>query len=491
MPGVSVATATRSGPVAPTRAPASTFFVAGLTERGRTDAAVLVRSMADYEAEFGARVAYGSTWDAVKSYFEEGGTRAVIARTVGAAATVGTRTLLDRAAVTPLATLRIDAKGAGAWSSGVTVAVADGAIANTFKVTIAAVADGAIAEVYDNLASPAAAATAINNRSKWVTAADLGSATVAPGNNPAVLAATALSAGTDDRASVTAASYVAALNALATPGFGAGAVAIPGQTSALVGAGLIAHAKTNQRIALLAGAATATSGDLIGAAAPLRNADGAYAGLFYPWVQVPDGAGGVRAISPEGFVAGARARAQLAEGPWRAPGGEISEARYVVGVVTPINRATGDSLDAANVSAIRTIANTVRLYGWRSLSSDDQNYALLTGRDTLNHLVVEGEKRLEQYVFRTIDGRGHLFGELAAEIIGLVEPIRVLGGVYEAIDENGETIDPGYSVDVGPSVNTTATLLANEAHVALVVRISPTGALIRLLITKAGLTASV
>jgi hypothetical protein len=45
--------------------------------------------------------------------------------------------------------------------------------------------------------------------------------------------------------------------------------------------------------------------------------------ILYPWVQIPDGVGGIRTISPEGFTAGHRAAAIEAAGeagPTRAPG---------------------------------------------------------------------------------------------------------------------------------------------------------------------------
>lgn len=488
MPGVVVTTATRSGPATSGLAPAATFFVAGLTERGRTDKAYLLRSMADYEAEFGARTSYSAVYDGLRTFFEEGGSRAYLVRVVGAAATAGTKTLNDRAG-SPVPTLKLDAKGPGTWSTGVTVAIEAGTASGTFKVVLAY---GGLAEWYDNLSTSAEAATAINSRSNWVTATDLGSVTVAPDNQPAVAAATPLSAGVDDRAAVIAADYVSALNAKATIDLGAGAVAVPGQAASAVGAGLIAHAVANRRLALLAPAFGTTVANAIAAAQSLRGTSGGeYAGVFYPWVQVPDGAGGVRNVPPEGFVAAARARAHEQEGPWRAPGGEISVARYVTGVETELTRTQGDQLDSAEVSAIRKIAGSVRLYGWRSLSSDETNYALLTGRDVLDYLVVEGEKRLEQYVFRTVDSRGHLFGEIAAEMTGLVEPLRVAGGLYELYDpETGDLVDPGYRVDTGPSINTVETLLRNEVWVAVFIRVAPTGALIRLLITKAGLTAT-
>lgn len=489
MPGVVVETATRSGPAVFDSASASTYFVAGLTERGDSDRPVLLRSMGDYLAKLGGRVTYGALFDDLTTFFEEGGTTAYVSRVTGAAATTGTLTLNDRAG-TPQPTVRIDALGEGAWSSGVTVTVENGTAANTVNVIVTA---GDVEERFNGLDSPSAIVTALLG-SNYVRATNLGSATAAPDNNPATSAATALSAGADDRASVAAADYVAALDKFG-PELGAGAVAIPGQAAAAIAAGVATHCRNHRRIGLLAPTVGSTPTSAISQKVSAVNAATAeeHLGIFYPWVKVPDGlgTGGTRTISPEGYVAGVRARAQQQEGPWRAPGGQISESRYVVGLERVLTRAESDNLDENEVSAIREFPTGVRLYGWRSLSPDEANYSLLTGRDVLNFVAVEGEKRLEQYVFRSIDGRGQLFGELAAEMIGLLEPIRVQGGLYERSDAQGNPIDRGYRVETGPSVNTDTTLQRNIAVVAASIRVSPTGALIKLLITKVGLTAAV
>lgn len=488
MPGVIVKTTARSGPASSAAPADARYFVAGLTERGDVTNPIRVRSAAELDALCGGPVTYGAVWEDVRTFLSEGGGEAFIARVVGPAATVGTLTLMDRAAVTPVATLAIDAQNPGAWSSRLTVAVENGTAANTFRLRFAL--DGVQVEVHDNLANPAAAVDALAARSTFARARNLGSATVAPGNNPAVLAATALSAGNDDRAAVTATTVGNALARFA-PGLGAGAVAAPGYPSSALGAALRAHAVANRRIALTATAAGATVAEAVTAAEALTTNDGDAVGLFYPWVRVPTGVGTSKLISPEGYVAAVRNRAWLEAGPWRAPAGEIATARYVEGPERQLSRAEGDQLDDAGVSAIRTIAGSTRLYGWRSLSSDRANFTLLTGRDVLNLLAWECERRLEQFVFQTIDGRGHLLGDVEAELIGLLDPLRLVNGLYERVDEDGSEIDPGYSVDVGPSVNTSATLAANEVRANVAVRVSPVGSLITVTITKAAVAATV
>ena len=144
-------------------------------------------------------------------------------------------------------------------------------------------------------------------------------------------------------------------------------------------------------------------------------------------------------------------------------------------------------MDAAKVSAIRNINSTVRLYGWRSLSNDTLNYSLLIGRDTLNRLVVESESRLEQYVFQTVDGKGQLLSTINGTLVGILEPSRQSGGLFERFAANGDLIDPGYLVETGSTINTLENLANNEVKARVSVRVSPAAALISVTIVKVGL----
>lgn len=487
--GTRVTTAVRSGPTSRLVAPGSPFFVAGITERGDTAAAVRVSSMQEYADLLGGRVSYGAVYDALRCYFEEGGTRAFVARVVGAGAAVGDLVLVDRAGA-PVNTLRIDAKDSGAWSANVTVEVAAGSVAGTYRLVIRYAGTGGPGiEVYDNLVTPADAVQKLAT-SAYVRGTDLASATVAPNNQPAILAPTALSAGTDDRATVVAATHTAALVKFPKP-LGPGAVAIPGQGSAAVGPLLMAHAAANYRIALLAAAAGANDAATIAEAQALRaNVGAEFTGLAGPWVQMPDDAGGIRLVSPEGFVAGVRARVQQLRGPFRAAAGELAAARFVVGVERVIDEAATNNLNDGEVIPIRVVGGRVQPYGWRSLSLDEVNYSLLTGRDVLNDLASQAEADAQALAFETIDGEGKVFSDLAAILLAIVQPMRARGGLYPQRDGAGNEIDPGYRVDTGPAVNTPDSLAANQLRGVMSVRPSPTGQLVDILITKATVTAS-
>ena len=470
MPGVNVTTATRTGPTAVVTAPSGQFFVAGQAERGSTTEATLLLGFADFEEYFGNRVTYSHLSDTVKTFFEEGGSKCYAVRVVGPAASNATVTLDDASSAD---TLVVTAENAGAWGADIDIVVS-----GTTTKSLAVVYDGETKETFTGTTIAEILESAAGSR--WVTITSSGSTSV----NPLPANGTfSLTGGSDDRSNITATHYTDAL-AKFTINLGDGSVAIPG-IGTTVHAGLIAHASANRRIALLDHSETATTANLITAADAVNSE---YAGLFAPWVQIST-VSGSRYIPPVGYIAAVRNRAHVEAGPFRAAAGAIATARFVTGLKYEYTRTEGDSLDAAKVNAIRIINNSVRNYGWRSLSDDTDNYALLTGRDLLNRLVTESEKRLEQFVFQTVDGRGQLLSAINGTIVGIVEPYRQAGGLFEKFDADGNLVDPGYLVETGTTVNTLDNLANNEVKARLSVRISPSAALISVTIVKVGLLA--
>lgn len=483
MPGLRITTGAVAGPSAVNRAPSGTWFVTGLTERGPANEAVIVTSLGDFIAKFGNRPAFGSLYDAIELFFQEGGTRAHVVRVVGAAATTGALAtpLVDNHG-TPAPTLQFAARGPGAWSSGLSVEVLEGSVEDTFTVKVRY--QGSIVKTYANLRSPQDAVARMMGDA-WVSVTDMGSATTAPNNNPVPVGPVTLTAGTDDRNAVTSSTYVAALGKFEGR-FGDGAVSIPGLGDG-VHEGLIAHAAAYNRIAILATARNTDKEDLLALAASY---DERRAGLFAPWVRVPNGVGGIRAISPEGYIAAARARAHESVGPWRAGAASIASAQWVVAPDEVYEQTVSDELDEGRVNAIVSWIGGVENYGWRSLSVDETNWGLLSGADTLNRVVTALYDVVRPRVFDTIDALGQLLATIEGAIEGVLRPLASVGGLYPWIDPiTQEQRDPGYSITVNSSNNPTSSLAQNRVFADVKIRVSPTAALITLSVSKAGVTA--
>jgi hypothetical protein len=447
MPGTVVSTTATLGAGAQLSQASSRYMVTGITERGRTSV-ITLGSLADYVAEFGGNVAYSPLYRDIECAFGEGATEVLVRRVVGPAATVGTLTLLDRAG-TALATIKVDASGPGAWSSDLTIQIVNGDLPNSWSMLVAYRAGQAdeIRETFANLGTNIVeAVNAVNERSRLVKLTNQASATVAPANIPAVLAATALSAGTDDRASVTAAVKTTALADFIAD-LGPASVAVPGENAATIAPAVIAHCAANRRVGILTGAVSDSSATIQSTADTIRALAGSqYVLLAWPWVKVSDGVGGLVEIPATGFVAGARARVIEAKGPWAPAAGKAGEGRTIRETVTPVNKALSDTLNAKGVTAIRVIQGSVRIYDWRAVTpSSNVLYYSLSDVDVLNALAWDCLLIAEDVVFTPIDARGLGAAELGGRLEGVCNRYLAADGLYPLND------DKGFKVEVLPN----------------------------------------
>src|SRR5947209_15483793 len=93
LPGTTVTRRDTSPPIAvPTDT--SVWFVTGMAEKGPLEP-VLIGSMNDYAETFGARVSYGLLYDALDTFFREGGSRAYVSRVVGPTPVAASHTFLS------------------------------------------------------------------------------------------------------------------------------------------------------------------------------------------------------------------------------------------------------------------------------------------------------------------------------------------------------------------------------------------------------------
>lgn len=459
--GVITSTSVKSAPAVIPAGPSARFFVAGVTERGPVGEAVRCRSLTDFEAVFGGPVSFSNLHEHMRVFYAEGGYEAHVTRLVGPNATASSASL-DSGKI--VVTAKAPGVFADTWTAAYTAAT------NTLTV----VTDTGT-EVYtgDDLAGLLAAA----EKSDTVTVTSSGTL---PSSD---VAAVTMTGGDDHRSGITPSVAVAAVDEAFPSSLGNGAVALPGFTAAQVGADLLVHARANKRIALLAAARTDDINDAQDMADAIRSGDGdGSGGFFWPWLVTPSGA----VISPESAVAGRRATAIRARGPWVPPAGGNGMFTYVA---RPDQKITRAALDVAHddhaISVITTISGGPRLYGWRSLSLDEANLRYLSYRDTLNMIRVNCEAVLEQYVYAPMTEA--LAQNAAGSIMGVLRPLIDQGGLFPLLDDDGGTVDEGYQVDVSMLMGAAGEGIL-EPTVA--VRIVPAAELIRVPITKVAVGAT-
>lgn len=484
MPGVVISTSVRTGPSTATVRESSQLFVVGLSERGPSDEPVLVESLAEFEDIFGGYQSYSYLHPTLETFFEEGGTRAYVARAVGASATVGELTLLD---ASDADVITLTANGAGSWSGNVEVQVSK-PTSSTFKIDI--YYEGELKYTTGSVSSASQAVGRINLSaiaSRYVSASvDDASLT------PAVLAKTALSAGNDYRGDVSVSTYEEKLE-LFNDALGSGAVVCPEDASEEMSSSLIAHANAYSRIALLFTPPEYTAAGAKTMALSLQaEPHSEHAALYFPWVEVPTSTPGVtRSIPPVGYVAGKRAVAHNQTGPHLPAAGLLSAARFVVGLTSDINKTVGDDLDENYVNALRVIQNSIRVYGARSLSSDTDNFRYITQQDVVNTIVTECYRSIEDVVFSSIDGRNTIFANIESRLVSILSVMRNIGALYPAFDANGRQLDNGYVVKCDASLNPTSQLADGLVKAKVGVRVSSVGDRIEIDIVKSNLTSTV
>lgn len=497
MPGVSISTAVRTGPVNTGLAPASTFFIVGETERGTDSVAVAVSSLSEYEAAFGGYEANKYTYQQIRTFFEEGGSNAYVARASASTANDGAAaTAVIQANPTNAAGITLTAVGRGVWGNSLYARVVNNDDAD-FDVAIyygGNTSGYLLAELTGNLTLNAAI-EAINNNSvlaKYCTAALTSGAT-----GTALLEDHAVAAFTGgDDGDIAESDFTDALD-LFTEELGAGCVAIPGLADGTDDDTLYdaiqAHCEANNRIGLLSlpdGTNVATAASDSTTYGSGDNTGHEFLAFFYPWVKIPSGSGTSLTIPPEAYVAAVRSKMHNRFGSWQPFAGANSESKFITGVATAMSRTQAQTLDDSRVNAIRVINGSVRIYGARSHSTNTTQWRFITHRDTMNYITDRCQVALEPLVFSTINGRKTIYGDIATALKSVLEPIRISGGLYEGFDNAGRQTDYGYTIRVDDSINPITQLESGLVRAQVGVRISSVGDKIEVTLTKSNLTAT-
>lgn len=466
------------------RQPSSTFFAVGYSPWGPVNVPTVVTSWMDYVSTFGPFDPNSFLDDAAYVFFNVfPGKQMVVCRVVGAGATKGTVTLLDRAGV-PIATLKIDQRHPSSRAD-IRYTVEDGSEVNTFRLTLRSVLLNA-KEIHDNLKMDAASLARVNQDSRLVTLTNMNSATAAPANRPANVAETLLPAGNDDFAALTAADYIGTDNGSTRTGlqafkdeqeFGGGQVAIPGLTTTAVHAALVAHADAFHRLALLDPPLASDKA----AVAAIRALYGTwYGAIYWPWVDMLsfDGDGLRKFYPPSSFAAGACAKADSKFGTHRAPAGEDFVIPGALGVErtssgqTQTDDPTREYLNFRDVNVIAPFKNQgVLIYGARVMTGDRRVQMVHEAR-MLNLFYYSARLAYRWAVFQVVDGGGRLFRDLAATGRNFLRSFWEDGALY------GRKEQEAFSVKCDSGNNPASEVDAGRIRVAWTVKFSPTAEVI-------------
>lgn len=483
LPGAEFVVTTLSGVASPAVPQSADLYIAGFAERGSTVVPAEVRSVVEYDSKFGADVAYSVMRPTLRTFFERGGGRAFVLRLVGPAATTASVTLQD---AVPAPALTVSFASAGPASLNWQVVVAAGLFPSTVRIAIKNPA-GVEVEVADGLATQAEILAYPWTNVRMVSA----------GTGMPAVATSTFAAGTDDRAAVTPAIAAGALTKFAVGeladslvNFGRGGkitvvdVSHSASTNTLALA-LKSHANTHGRLAMLVPDKGTSEAATRAWAIALRGTDGNNSAVFGPHIEVVDGA--VRKfVPPSGYVAALSAQTHASFGPTRAPVGQ--DAGRIDGAIGPEYYLGVGATEVAVRSLFNPIVRVngrLQLRSFRSLSSDPSNWGSASVADTINTITDELNKLAEKYIGLALTPRTiRIFKQDQETLLSRYDLVPLTGTLPEGLEVQ---LDPGFAVNVGPSVNTPA--LNSAGIMASLVGVRPPGAieLVRFTITRAGL----
>lgn len=458
------------------------FLAAGLFDRGPVGIYQRFTSLSGARIRYGDEVSYSYMDRAVETYLREsnGAGSVVLARIVGPAATSGTLALSSAvpAVVMTLTAASRDSDGnlhasPGAWSTELTVTVATGS-GSTRTVTFKQAGAALFSEAFTAAADLEDAFEAT------------GLVTVATGIGVwplAVLAETALSAGSDDRASIptTQAGWLTEL-AVFDEDAGDGTIALPGVTTPAAHAALDQHAETFRRFAEKDGIDTATVASLTAPAATLR-ATGARAGygqLLAPWDKIPGPGTGLVTVPPCAAQAGRMALADRENraGPGQPAARGFGTYRFVQDVTQTWTQAERDTLIDAGVTVIRNVRGSIFAASSRTLADPDvwPQYDSAAGMRVVLAIASECKAVLLGRLEEVIDGNGHLYSAIEKDLMGIAMKWHARGAL------DGATPADAFSAVVGAgtvirsiAANLSIKPVESSQHIDLLVTTVATG----------------
>lgn len=458
-------------------------FVLGYAEKGSTTAAIEVSSMTEFEQKLGSRLSTATLYDALDAAFREGLPKAYVGRIVGPSAVKASAKLFDASGSTDPGDVALVATALdyGSWANGLNVEVVAGDTGGEFKIKVTHDTDATVQETSPSLVDRAAAVT-------WSTSSDYIVLSLGASNeDPRVQGPTSLASGTDDYSNASSTQRLAAL-ALFVPELGPGQVSFPGATSSTIHDEIMDHAEANNRVALLDAADTGTKSTITSLAATLRalGSTNRKAMLLAPWVVVPGlTPGATRDVPPSAIALGIIGRNDSdGRSPNEPAANELGRSRYALGVKNTWSAIDRDELNTAGVAVLRDVLGEVRIMGGRTLAdpTSDPYWLNFANSRMLMAIVAKLDAVANRYLFRQIDGKRLVISDFGGDLRAELLPFYNAGSLY------GATPDEAFVVDVGPSVNTPATIADNQLNADVAVRLSPMGELITIRIAKVPVT---
>lgn len=512
----------------------ATAFIAAATDQAPISGPgyTACRSINDYTFNFGARSTTSATaYDWLDEFFHDGGQLAYVSRNLGTTATAAALTLNDASAhptVVVTASSGVNgnslyvavARGTSATFTGVTansstavtgvssfanigvgtpVTATTGIAANTYVAAVNAAAGTLTLSANANATgsqtiTPATFTLTVQDsvgdiletHGPYITTAQLyadtsstlTAFTQSAGGSfttyvPVASSATALTGGAN-ATDLSAATAVSAL-AVLTAALGPGSVALPGYATSTAWTGLLAHAASKNRFAILDTPDNATAAAVVSNFGTIvTNAQWGMAiqgSLTIPGITP----GTTRTVAGSAAVAALRAQVGATTNQNQNPSGVEWPLTYPIGFTTYYGSngtflaSDVNSMSSAGINCFAVRQGVSCLYGFVTpvLYANDVIFWQATATCERMSLISDGTAAIEPFLFATLDGSNKTLIAAQTALQAVIATHWSNGALF------GATASQAGQVNMGAPINTPTTEAAGQLNANLQVRISP------------------
>jgi phage tail sheath protein FI len=195
--------------------------------------------------------------------------------------------------------------------------------------------------------------------------------------------------------------------------------------------------------------------------------------------------GTTRTVAASSVAAGLIARSDRSNNPNVAAAGTNGQSRTAIGLAQSFTSAEADALNDGGVNMFRSVYGVIELYGYRSLApkDDDPEWWQLTAGRLYMAIAAYCEPALQRALFAQLDGTRTRLGQLEGEVGSVLLGLYNQGALYGADPTQAFRVD-ATSLNVNPDEQ----LAQGIVKVAVEVRMSPFGEIVRLELMKTSIT---
>lgn len=391
----------------------STAAFVGVSIKGAVNEAVLITSWGQFVTEYGSFTTDGYLAYAVRSFFENGGTRCYCNRVATSSAAKSHCHLADGS---DAEVVTVTAISEGTWGDDLDAVITNwDATAKSFTFSVKE--DDVVVEAFE-LCTLATLEGLVNDYSKYVTV-DMTSAT--PADVVFKNQSVALAGGNDGISGIADSDYIGTSNAksglYAFDGYRINMIAVPGNTATAVIQGIQTYVNAREDCM---GIVECTVNTTPSAAITFKNTTTTLTSsrmdFLYPgWVYAPDpiglGKSPKKLLPVSGYRAGAYAKADKMDGVWRSPAGTDLPLQNVLSIERNITDAEQDTLNNQGINVVRFFPGYgIVFWGARTCTKTDPDFKYINVRRSVDFVRESLRDNMSWTVFRNNDST--LWGQI-------------------------------------------------------------------------------